>query len=343
MPRMLARCASRPGRRGHPSGRAAPCSGIGDCRSSTWRAAGSRCAMPSGTIWLVCNGEIYNYVRAARRARGARPSIRDAQRLRSDHRPVRAYGDRLLEHLRGMFAFALWDARKQRLLAARDHLGQKPFFYVAQPQRFAFGSEIKALLALDPEPAPLESRGTRSVSGAAPHCAAAVDVPRRRASCRRDICWCSSRAARRSVRALLGPRVPAETCAGERRRSCSMSSTSRSSKSLRLHMVSDVPVGAFLSGGLDSSLLVAMLVKRLGVQGSADLHHRPAVPAVRRGSARAHRRACAIDTEHHELTIQPTLNEAAAGSRLASGRALRSAVAVRLPRRASSRASTSRW
>ena len=103
-----------------------------------------------GTIWLVCNGEIYNYVELRKQleARGHRfVTHSDCEVIIGLYE---AYGDRLLEHLRGMFAFALWDSRKQRLLAARDHLGQKPFFYVAQPQRFAFGSEIKALLALDP-------------------------------------------------------------------------------------------------------------------------------------------------------------------------------------------------
>src|SRR5450631_1133448 len=103
-----------------------------------------------GIIWLVCNGEIYNYVelRSQLEARGHRfVTHSDCEVIIGLYE---AYGDRLLEHLRGMFAFALWDTRKQRLLAARDHLGQKPFFYIAEGDRFAFGSEIKSLLALDP-------------------------------------------------------------------------------------------------------------------------------------------------------------------------------------------------
>src|SRR5690606_442558 len=57
------------------------------------------------------------------------------------------YGDALCEHLRGMFSFALWDARKRRLLVARDHLGQKPLYYQLNERGFACASEIKALLA----------------------------------------------------------------------------------------------------------------------------------------------------------------------------------------------------
>ena len=103
-----------------------------------------------GTIWLVCNGEIYNYVELRRdlEARGHRfVTHSDCEVIIGLYE---AYGDRLLDHLRGMFAFALWDSRRQRLLAARDHLGQKPFFYVQHDGRFAFASEIKSLLALEP-------------------------------------------------------------------------------------------------------------------------------------------------------------------------------------------------
>ncbi|HZO23265.1 MAG TPA: asparagine synthase (glutamine-hydrolyzing), partial [Steroidobacteraceae bacterium] len=102
------------------------------------------------SIWVVCNGEIYNYqeLRADLQARGYRFLTN------SDCEVIIAlyeyYGDELLQQLRGMFGFALWDARKRRLLAARDHLGQKPFYYAQTSRGFAFASEIKALLAFDP-------------------------------------------------------------------------------------------------------------------------------------------------------------------------------------------------
>ncbi len=172
--------ASRSGRRGHPSGERRRARTSATCRSSIWRAGGSRCAMPRARSgWCAtARSTTTCELRQQLEARGHRfVTHSDCEVIIGLYE---AYGDRLLEHLRGMFAFALWDSRKQRLLAARDHLGQKPFFYVAQPQRFAFGSEIKALLALDPSLAPLESRGIGSVSRAAPHCAAAHDVPRRR-------------------------------------------------------------------------------------------------------------------------------------------------------------------
>src|ERR1700674_4461615 len=100
-----------------------------------------------GTVWLVYNGEIYNHaeLRAHLEARGHR------YHSRSDTETIvhlyEEYGRDCVRHLRGMFAFALWDARKRRFFAARDRLGIKPFYYRHTPETFLFGSEIKALLA----------------------------------------------------------------------------------------------------------------------------------------------------------------------------------------------------
>src|SRR5690348_11952952 len=103
-----------------------------------------------GSVWLVCNGEIYNHGELRTRLEADGYNFQ----THSDCEVILAlyerYGDRLLEHLRGMFAFALWDSRKHRLLAARDHLGQKPFYFANSARGFAFASEIKALLAFDP-------------------------------------------------------------------------------------------------------------------------------------------------------------------------------------------------
>src|SRR5262245_21033347 len=104
------------------------------------------------SLLLVCNGEIYNY-------RELRAQLeRDGYRFltHSDCEVIIAlyerYGAGLLSHLRGMFAFALWDVKRQRLFAARDHLGQKPLYYLHNEHGFAFASEIKALLAFDSKP-----------------------------------------------------------------------------------------------------------------------------------------------------------------------------------------------
>ncbi len=124
------------------------------------------------TVWIVFNGEIYNHaeVRVELEAAGHR------YRTRSDTETiVHAYeqwGDACVEHLRGMFAFAIWDAPKRRLLLARDRLGVKPLYWAQAGDRLLFGSEIKAILEsrlIRPEADEArlpELLGTRYLSGA---------------------------------------------------------------------------------------------------------------------------------------------------------------------------------
>src|SRR5207247_9387894 len=101
----------------------------------------------NGTIWVVCNGEIYNHqdLRKALIARG------HVFKCHSDTEVLvhlyEEYGDRMVEKLRGMFGFAIWDDLRKRLLAGRDRLGIKPLYLCHTPQRLLFASEIKSILA----------------------------------------------------------------------------------------------------------------------------------------------------------------------------------------------------
>src|SRR5947208_2878871 len=100
-----------------------------------------------GTVWIVFNGEIYNHlaVREQLQARGHRYATN------SDTETVvhayEEYGRDCVHHLRGMFAFAIWDTRQRRLFIARDRLGIKPFYYHCAPECLLFASEIKAIFA----------------------------------------------------------------------------------------------------------------------------------------------------------------------------------------------------
>jgi len=100
-----------------------------------------------GTLWIVFNGEIYNHIALREQliARGHR------YRTRSDTETIvhlyEEYGRQCVDHLRGMFGFAIWDTGQRRLFVARDRVGIKPFYYRLTPECFLFGSEIKAILA----------------------------------------------------------------------------------------------------------------------------------------------------------------------------------------------------
>jgi asparagine synthase (glutamine-hydrolysing) len=120
-------------------------------------------ANEDGSIWIVFNGEIYNH-RELRRELVSRGHF---FRTESDTEVIlhlyEDRGERVVEELRGMFAFAIWDTRRRKLLLARDRFGQKPLFYRFDGRRFLFSSEIKAILAAAGPDAPRPELDLRSL------------------------------------------------------------------------------------------------------------------------------------------------------------------------------------
>ena len=212
------------------------------------------------TIWVVYNGEIYNYqtLRLQLESKGHLfHTNSDTEVIIHLYEEV---GEQCVEQLGGMFAFALWDERQQKLLLARDRLGQKPLFYARDGSDFLFGSEIKAILALHhkkPELDPLAMHDYLSLRFIPPP---------------------------HTIFNHIQKLPPAHTLVFQNghirlRRYWHLSfreklalSESEILEALRewlkrtveSHLISDVPVGAFLSGGLDSSLIVAILNGDLG-------------------------------------------------------------------------------
>src|SRR5687767_58990 len=215
-----------------------------------------------GTIWVVYNGEMYNFPRL----RAQLESKGHVFHTNSDTEAIvhlyEDFGERCVEHIGGMFAFALWDEKQQKLLLARDRLGQKPLFYSQDGSDFLFGSEIKSILALQrryPELDPLAMHDYLSLRFISPP---------------------------RTIFKGIQKLPPAHTLIFQNghvilRRYWQLSfrekltiSESEILEALReqlkrtvdSHLLSDVPVGAFLSGGLDSSLIVAVLARDLGLK-----------------------------------------------------------------------------
>ena len=206
-----------------------------------------------GTRWIVFNGEIYNHPQLVPRlqARG------HVYRTRSDTETIlHLYderGDACVEALRGMFAFAVWDAEVQRLLLARDRLGIKPLYYALREDELIFASEIKAILAagvepeFDPSVLP-EYLATRFVSGEGTFFRGI-----RKLLPGRILTW-SRDAGLRIQRYWRPPPAggkPVPAGAADLRE--------RLAESARIHLMSDVPLGVFLSGGLDSAAIAGLV------------------------------------------------------------------------------------
>lgn len=258
-----------------------------------------------GRCTIIFNGEIYNFraLREELEAEGAR------FRTKSDTEALlelfaRHGGAATLEKLEGMFAFAIWDANRQTLFLARDRLGVKPLYYTVRGGRLLFASEIKALLAHPDVP--------RRVN------AAAVDdfltylyVPAPQTIFEEVyelppahwLEWKDGQARiERYWDALPKPaEAPAAQLAEELR--------AQLDRAVRLRMVSDVPLGAFLSGGIDSSSIVALMarasantVRSFSLGFGEGAEHYTELDYARKVSQR-------YNTEHKELEVFPKCAE----------------------------------
>src|SRR5437773_631313 len=212
-----------------------------------------------GSVWIVFNGEIYNHatLRPWLEARGHR------YRTRSDTETIvhlyEEEGERCVERLQGMFAFAVWDRTQQRLFLARDRLGIKPLYYACTDRELIFASEIKAILA-GGAVSPAFNRAilpeflaNRFVAGAETFFDGVS-----RLEPGRTLSW-SLRGGARERRYW---RLPADLDGSDMMLADQARAVrSRLETAVRSHLMSDGPLGLFLSGGLDSSGLAALMAR----------------------------------------------------------------------------------
>ncbi|MBY0279291.1 asparagine synthase (glutamine-hydrolyzing) [Candidatus Binatia bacterium] len=252
-----------------------------------------------GSLHVVFNGEIYNFheLRDELRAKG------HVFRSDSDTEAIlhlwEEYGERLVERLRGMFAFALWDASTRTLFAARDRLGKKPLYYVHDAHGFVFGSEPKALLQ-----APGVEAGVDLLSihhyltwGYVPSPFSAFRGMRKLPPAHS----LTVRGGRLDVRRYWTLRYGPKHTASEDRLAEELQSLLE--ESVRLRLISDVPLGALLSGGVDSSAIVATMRRLTSgpVRTFSIGFDQPAYDEL----AYARLVAQHFGTEHHELVVKP--------------------------------------
>lgn len=251
------------------------------------------------SCWLVFNGEIYNFVELRHRleAKGHR------FRSRTDGETIlhlyEEEGDGCLEHLDGMFAFALWDRRRQRLLLARDPLGIKPLYYRVDGGRLAFASELKALL-LDPACPRELDLGSVALYLALLYIPSPATIFRgiRKLSPGQALVFENGQA---TVKTYWDLSFPAERFGKHREAADEVLATLR--ESVRRQLVADVPVGVFLSSGMDSSAVVALM--RSVATGPIKTFTLDFEESSFGEAAEARAVARAFETDHHEFLVRP--------------------------------------
>jgi asparagine synthase (glutamine-hydrolysing) len=256
------------------------------------------------TVWIVFNGEIYNH-------RELRPRLERLGHYYSSNSDTETilhlyeeYGPDCVHHLQGMFAFAIWDSKRKRLFCARDRLGIKPFYYALQGDRFLFASEIKALFEIDGFQSRLNRRALPEffafgylsseetlfdgVHKLMPGHRLSIDLAANEKTPKISQYW------------DLDITAPSVRC---NEADCIEEFRELFTHTIQSHLMSDVPVGVFLSGGLDSSAIAAEMAAlrkdriRTFSVGYADDRYSE-LPYARIMAKH-------IGSEHHEVLLGP--------------------------------------
>ncbi|MEA2322768.1 MAG: hypothetical protein QOD81_2618 [Solirubrobacteraceae bacterium] len=259
-----------------------------------------------GSVGVVLNGEIYNFpalqdeLRAAGHTLSTRCDTEVIAHLGEDHDPVA-----LARRLDGMFAFALWRERDRRLVLGRDRLGKKPLYWFHDGEHFVFGSEIKAVLAHPAVPRELDDTALapyltfgyvpsprtmyRGIQSLPPGCVLTIEDG---GAPRIERYWHTPRHEPGAPQADLSY---ADAVSEVR---------TRLRTAVDKRLIADVPLGAFLSGGIDSSAIVAMMAEisdrpietfTIGFDDTDGFDERPYAQTVAR----------AFGTNHHEFVVHP--------------------------------------
>lgn len=251
------------------------------------------------TVWVVLNGEIYNYPELRREMESKGHRFHTQSDTEAIVHAYEEYGCDVPKHLRGMFAFALWDVNKQRLLLARDRVGKKPLLYSVVGSKLIFASEFQAILR--------HPDVSREINfEALNHYLSFMCVPApmtafaniRKLEPGHLLIWQNGAIETSRYWALdFSKKISiSEEEAGER-------TVELLRDAVRVRLMSDVPLGAFLSGGIDSSAIVALMselsterVKTFSIgfeeEDFSEIEH-------------ARRIAQRFGTEHHEFVVKP--------------------------------------
>jgi asparagine synthase (glutamine-hydrolysing) len=256
-------------------------------------------ASASGRFWITYNGEVYNYLEVRKELEALGWQFRSHSDTEVLLCAYEQWGEECLQRFMGMYAFAIWDRQKRELFAARDRMGIKPFYYLETSSGLVFGSEIKSLLAvrrsggvetslidayMDFGYVPGEDTLHRDVKRLLPG---------------HTLKWRDGRVTISNYWDLdFGKRNGADLTAS------AAQARQMLEESIALHLRSDVPLGVFLSGGLDSSAVVALLSKGVS-QGINTFSVAYDFGAQYDETPYAREVAQAFSTRHHEIRMTP--------------------------------------
>jgi asparagine synthase (glutamine-hydrolysing) len=260
---------------------------------------------PETGNWIVYNGEVYNFREVRAKLERAGLYFRSNSDTEVILKAYGHWGEKCLHEFRGMFGFAIWDAPRHRLFVARDPMGVKPLYFYHSDRYFIFSSEVRTLLGTGLVPRAIDCAGlvnyltfgslydpntlVEGVKALPPGC---------------YLTWEDGQLRQEQYWDLVGANLgeaSVHTCSGEEKRSeLEDQIAGMLDESVRMQLVSDVPVGVFLSGGIDSSSLVGIL-SRSGVRPSTF----SIVFREEDYSEAEHSRTVAqhFHTDHHEITV----------------------------------------
>ncbi len=253
-------------------------------------------------VWVVYNGELYNHPDIKKRLTAKGHRYRTGADTESFIHLYREYGDEFLEQTQGMFSLALWDADRQKLILARDRLGIKPLYYQWDRKALRFGSEIKSILCDAEVPREIEPEALNFylayLSAPAPYSmfkGIKKLLPGEMLIYRDGEITC---------RPFWNPRESIQSTQERSPQAMTAELAQRLRDTVNGHLLSDVPLGAFLSGGIDSSILVAIMSEFLGpgfktfsigFEGHSLFDETPHARLI----------AEKFQTEHHEEILSP--------------------------------------
>jgi len=255
------------------------------------------------SVWIVCNGEIYNFRELRAELQGMGFTFKTGSDSEVLLHAYDAFGDDFVLRLNGMFDFALWDRRRRRLLIGRDRIGVKPLYVLQDAHRLAFATEAKALLALPGVSVELDTAqlpGYLHLGYVAAPGSMFKGIRKLPPATLLSI-------ENGEVKEWRYWRLPAGIDRSLSEAEWRERVRARIEESVRMQMVSDVPIGAFLSGGVDSSAVVGLMARHsdqpirtyaIGFEGGEAETLYNELPYARQVSR-------LFGTEHHEIVVKP--------------------------------------